>query len=80
MAKKSVLLVGAALAASSLQALASTPEAPSTPDPTALRAVAAPTGLTAADLIVGRNGAVAIEVSAKGIAVAENSNVNNTGC
>jgi len=31
-------------------------------------------------LIVGRDGAVAIEVSTKGIAVAENSNVNNTGC
>jgi hypothetical protein len=78
MAKKSVLLVGAALAASSLQALAATPLAPSTPDPTALRAATAPTGLTAADLIVGRDGAVAIEVSAKGIAVADN--VNNSSC
>ncbi len=78
MAKKSVLLVGAALAASSLPALAATPQATSTPDPTALRAAAAPTGLTAADLIVGRDGAVAIDVSAKGIAVADN--VNNSSC
>ena len=79
MAKKSVLLVGAALAASSLPALAATPQATSTPDPTALRAAAAPTGLTAADLIVGRDGPSPSTVSAKGIpAVADN--VNNSSC
>jgi hypothetical protein len=79
MAKNSVLLVGAALAASSLQAFAATPDTPSPADPTALRA-AAPTGLTAADLVVGRDGAVAVDVSAKGLAVADNSSVNNSGC
>lgn len=78
MAKKSVLLVGAALAASGLPALAATPPATSTPDPTASRAAAAPTGLTAADLIVDRDGAVAIQVSAKGVVVADN--VNNSSC
>ena len=75
MAKNKILLAGAALAASSFQAFAAAP--PTTPpaEATALPfAVAGPTGLTAMDLIVGRDGTVAVDVRAREVKVASCSN------
>lgn len=74
MAKKTILLAGAALAASSLQALASAPQ-PATPTaPATLPIVARASGLTAADLIVGRDGRIAVDVQARAVKVADASN------
>lgn len=71
MAKTRILLAGAALAASGLQALAATPQ-PATPIEPAT--VAGVSGLTAADLIVGRDGRVAVDVHAREVKVADASN------
>ena len=73
MASKRILIAGAALAASSLQAFASLPQTTSPADAPVLPAVAGPTGLTAVDLIVGRDGTVAVDVHARALRLACNS-------
>jgi hypothetical protein len=78
MNKSGYVLSAAALMASTLPAAAALPPAaPADARPAALVAARA-TGLTAADLIVGRDGTVAVELSAKGIVVADT--VQNSGC
>lgn len=69
MAKSRIVFAGAALAASSLQAFASLPQAP----PPTVVVIASPTGLTAVDLIVSRDGKLAIDVRGQGVKLACNS-------
>jgi hypothetical protein len=77
-------LSAAALAATTLPAIASAP-AVERPAPSLVDGA---TGLTAADLIVGRDGTVAVDLSARGIAVADDSDsgahnrscVHDSGC
>ncbi len=77
MDKNKIWLSAAALAASTLTAMASVPQAASPAERPACTHVARSTGLIAADLIVGRDGTVAVDVSAQAIEVADNT---NNGC
>ncbi|MGD0643219.1 MAG: hypothetical protein ABSC22_20965 [Roseiarcus sp.] len=78
MSKSRYWLSAAALAASTLPAMASVPQAASPAERPASALVARASGLTAADLIVGRDATVAVDVRAQGIEVAD-TNTNN-GC
>ena len=85
MSKNKYWLSAAALAASSLPAMASVPQATSPAERPALPIVAGATGLTAADLIVGLDGTVAFDVRAQGTLVCQNTNscgsqATNNGC
>lgn len=77
MSKSRSWLSAAALAASALPAMASVPEATSPAEPSAPLAARA-TGMTASDLIVGRDGTVAADVRAHWTKVAETA--TNNGC
>jgi len=78
MVKKRILLTAAALVASSVPGHASVPQVTSPTESVAHPGVAGATGLTAADLIVGLDGRVAVDLCAHGVKVAD-SNTNN-GC
>jgi len=85
MNKNKVWLSAAALAASTIPAMASGPKAASPAERPASALVARATGLAAADLIVGRDGTVAVDVRAKGTLVCQNTNncgapATNNGC
>jgi hypothetical protein len=73
-------LSAAALAASALPAFASTPATPSAAEPSALARVAGPTGLAAADLIVGRDGALCVDVGAPAAKLADGDSSANRHC
>jgi hypothetical protein len=73
-------LSAAALAASTLPAFASTPATPSAGEPSALARVAGPTGLAAVDLIVGRGGALCVDVGAPAAKVADDNSSANRNC
>jgi hypothetical protein len=73
-------LSAAALAASTLPALASAPATPPAAEPSALARVAGPTGLAAADLIVGRDGALRLDVGAPAAKVADGDSSANRYC
>jgi len=81
-------LSAAALAAATLPAIASAPATPSAVERAAPPPVVGATGLTAADLIVGRDGTLAVDLSAKGIVIADDSDsprhndhcIHNSGC
>ena len=77
MSKSRPWLSAAALAASALPAMASVPEATSSAEPSAPLVVRA-TGLTASDLIVSRDGTVAVDVRAHWTKVADSA--TNNGC
>ncbi|MGO4871257.1 MAG: hypothetical protein ACLPGW_11705 [Roseiarcus sp.] len=79
MSKKKYWLSAAALAASSIQASASVPQTTSPVERPAPPVVAGVTGLTAADLIVGRDGTVAVDLKTRGVTVASCSNTGNNG-
>jgi hypothetical protein len=78
MNKSAYLLSAAALAASALPAAASVPLVAPGDERPAVLAAARASGLTAADLTVGRDGAVAVQVSAPTIKVADTGGQN--GC
>jgi hypothetical protein len=85
MSKNKRWLSAAALAASAVPAMASVPQATSPAELSALPLAAVATGLTAADLIVGLDGTVAVDVRAHGAAVCQNANnggsqATNNGC
>ncbi len=85
MSKNKRWLSAAALAASAVPAMASVPQATSPAEQPALRLAAVATGLTAADLIVGLDGTVAVDVRAHGAPVCQNTNscgsqATNNGC
>jgi hypothetical protein len=83
MAKSGILVLGAALAASSVQALAHEREIISSGGSPALPVATGLTGLTAKDLFVDRDGMVAIDVKAPGMMLAGPSDTrcpaNNSG-
>ncbi|MGD1036462.1 MAG: hypothetical protein ABR878_04560 [Roseiarcus sp.] len=73
-------LSAAALAASSVQAVAAVPQTASPNELPAVPAVAGSTGLTAADLIVGRDGALCIDVGAPAAKVTADDSSANPRC
>jgi streptogramin lyase len=83
--KNKYLLSAAALAASTIPAIASVPTTTSPAERPAFPIVARATGLTAADLIVGLDGTVAFDVQAQGTLVCQAANTScsqatNNGC
>ncbi|MGD0643220.1 MAG: hypothetical protein ABSC22_20970 [Roseiarcus sp.] len=79
MSKSRRWLSAAALAASAVPALASVPLSPPLAERPPAPLVGA-TGLTAADLIVGRDATLAFDVKALGVKVADGNSSTNRNC
>ncbi len=80
MRKNKHWLSAAALAAATVPAIASVPQTTSPTEFPAVPDVAGSTGLSAADLKVGRDGTVGFDVKALGLKVADGSGGTNKNC